>query len=68
MNHSWKGTEALKCESKASYGWADIGDRPHMEDTHICIDNFSEKFGCSPLGNGPWALYGVSGVFLDNLF
>ncbi|XP_057858553.2 probable protein phosphatase 2C 57 [Cryptomeria japonica] len=42
-----------------SGGWADIGVRQNMEDTHVCIDNFADKFGCSSLGDGPWALYGV---------
>ncbi|KAH9318341.1 hypothetical protein KI387_020110, partial [Taxus chinensis] len=42
-----------------SGGWADIGDRQYMEDTHVCFDNFADKFGCSSLGEGPWAFYGV---------
>uniref|UniRef100_A0A0D6QX71 protein-serine/threonine phosphatase n=1 Tax=Araucaria cunninghamii TaxID=56994 RepID=A0A0D6QX71_ARACU len=42
-----------------SGGWADIGDRQSMEDTHVCIDDFADNFGCASLGEGPWALYGV---------
>ncbi|GLJ19865.1 hypothetical protein SUGI_0360070 [Cryptomeria japonica] len=42
-----------------SRGWVDIGDHQYMEDNHICIDNFANKFECSSLGDGPWDLYGV---------
>lgn len=42
-----------------SGGWADIGDRDCMEDTHICIDSFVDKFGFPPIEEGPGAFYGV---------
>lgn len=25
--------------------WSHIGDRPHMEDTHVCISDLAGKFG-----------------------
>eukprot|EP01018_Ginkgo_biloba_P003850 Gb_36566 [translate_table: standard] len=39
--------------------WADIGDRQCMEDTHVCINDFADKFGCAPFGEGPGGFYGV---------
>ncbi|KAK4793047.1 hypothetical protein SAY86_023482 [Trapa natans] len=32
--------------------WSDIGGRNYMEDTHICIGDLAEKFGCSKLLDG----------------
>ncbi|GAV73902.1 PP2C domain-containing protein [Cephalotus follicularis] len=39
--------------------WSDIGGRPYMEDTHVCIGDLSKKFGCKILGEGPISFYGV---------
>ncbi|GAB2300262.1 hypothetical protein Dimus_034297 [Dionaea muscipula] len=39
--------------------WSDIGGRPYMEDTHICIPDMAEKFGCNVLGDGAVSFYGV---------
>lgn len=39
--------------------WSDIGCRPHMEDTHICITDLAEKFGFNLLNNEAVSFYGV---------
>jgi protein phosphatase 2C family protein 2/3 len=40
--------------------WSDIGGRPYMEDTHICISDLAKKFGCSLLSEHAISFYGVS--------
>ncbi|KAL7221838.1 hypothetical protein ACSBR1_023725 [Camellia fascicularis] len=39
--------------------WSDIGDRLHMEDTHICITDLAQNFGCNLLGEEAISFYGV---------
>lgn len=40
---------------------SDIGGREYMEDKHVCIDDLTERFGCSkPLDGGAVSFYGVS--------
>ncbi|CAL5374287.1 unnamed protein product [Camellia sinensis] len=39
--------------------WSDIGDRLHMEDTHICITDLAQNFGCNLLGEEAVSFYGV---------
>ncbi|KAJ8768063.1 hypothetical protein K2173_021003 [Erythroxylum novogranatense] len=39
--------------------WSDIGGRPHMEDTHICINDLANKFGCNILSEEAVSFYGV---------
>lgn len=40
--------------------WSDIGGRPHMEDTHVCIGNLAKTFGYDKLNQEVVSLYGVS--------
>jgi protein phosphatase 2C family protein 2/3 len=40
--------------------WSDIGGRPYMEDTHICISDLAKKFGYSLLSEHAISFYGVS--------
>ncbi|THG21592.1 hypothetical protein TEA_019605 [Camellia sinensis var. sinensis] len=47
--------------------WSDIGDRLHMEDTHICITDLAQNFGCNLLGEEAVSFYGVSSLtFFDH--
>ncbi|KAF3453034.1 hypothetical protein FNV43_RR03467 [Rhamnella rubrinervis] len=39
--------------------WSDIGRRPYMEDTHICIANLAEKFGYNELSKENISFYGI---------
>ncbi|XP_027173701.1 probable protein phosphatase 2C 27 [Coffea eugenioides] len=39
--------------------FSDIGRRPDMEDTHICIEDLAKKFGCQKIGEEAISLYGV---------
>ncbi|KAL4029175.1 hypothetical protein IC575_012399 [Cucumis melo] len=39
--------------------WSDIGKRPYMEDTHVCIHDMAKKFGCSFLNEEAVSFYGV---------
>ncbi|XP_057420549.1 probable protein phosphatase 2C 27 [Lotus japonicus] len=39
--------------------WSDIGGRPYMEDTHICIGDLAKKFGYNVLGEEAISFYGV---------
>ncbi|XP_061990944.1 probable protein phosphatase 2C 27 [Rosa rugosa] len=39
--------------------WSDIGGRPHMEDTHICISDLAKKFGYNVLNDEAISFYGV---------
>ncbi|KAI6682359.1 hypothetical protein NL676_036240 [Syzygium grande] len=39
--------------------WSDIGGRPHMEDTHVCIGNLAKTFGYDKLNQEVVSLYGV---------
>ncbi|KAK6942221.1 PPM-type phosphatase-like domain [Dillenia turbinata] len=39
--------------------WSDIGCRPFMEDTHICIADLAKKFGCNLLNEEAVSFYGV---------
>lgn len=39
--------------------WSDIGCRPHMEDTHVCIGNLAKTFGYDKLNEEVVSLYGV---------
>ncbi|KAK6944410.1 PPM-type phosphatase-like domain [Dillenia turbinata] len=39
--------------------WSDIGCRPYMEDTHICISDLAKKFGCNLLNKEAVSFYGV---------
>lgn len=54
-----------------SGGWADIGFRPSMEDTHVCVDNITLDYGISSFTEGPNAFYAVSSqlhdVYLDSI-
>ncbi|XP_054821255.1 probable protein phosphatase 2C 27 isoform X2 [Prosopis cineraria] len=38
---------------------SDIGARPYMEDTHICIGDLGKKFGCDVLSEEVISFYGV---------
>lgn len=40
--------------------WSDIGKRPYMEDTHVCIQDMAKKFGCSFVNEEAVSFYGVS--------
>lgn len=40
--------------------WSDIGTRPYMEDTHICIGDLAKKFGQNALSQDTISFYGVS--------
>ncbi|KAI4344225.1 hypothetical protein L6164_011475 [Bauhinia variegata] len=39
--------------------WSDIGGRPYMEDTHICIGDLAKKFGFDFLSEEAISFYGV---------
>ncbi|KAJ1435479.1 hypothetical protein SESBI_04990 [Sesbania bispinosa] len=39
--------------------WSDIGGRPYMEDTHICIGDLAKKFGYNVLCEESISFYGV---------
>ncbi|KAG8639392.1 probable protein phosphatase 2C 27 isoform X1 [Manihot esculenta] len=39
--------------------WSDIGGRPYMEDTHICISDLGKKFGYNLLNEESISFYGV---------
>ncbi|XP_028754006.1 probable protein phosphatase 2C 27 [Neltuma alba] len=39
--------------------WSDIGGRPYMEDTHICIGDLGKKFGYDVLSEEVISFYGV---------
>ncbi|XP_027332712.1 probable protein phosphatase 2C 27 isoform X2 [Abrus precatorius] len=39
--------------------WSDIGNRPSMEDTHICIGDLAKKFGNTVLSEEAISFYGV---------
>ncbi|XP_050214186.1 probable protein phosphatase 2C 27 [Mercurialis annua] len=39
--------------------WSDIGCRPYMEDTHICISDLAKNFGYGVLSGESIAFYGV---------
>ncbi|XP_027364379.1 probable protein phosphatase 2C 27 [Abrus precatorius] len=39
--------------------WSDIGKRPHMEDTHICIGDLAKKFNSNVLSEEAVSFYGV---------
>ncbi|XP_065849332.1 probable protein phosphatase 2C 27 [Euphorbia lathyris] len=39
--------------------WSDIGGRPYMEDTHVCITDLAKKFGYDLLRDESVAFYGV---------
>ncbi|CAK7338534.1 unnamed protein product [Dovyalis caffra] len=39
--------------------WSDIGGRPYMEDTHICIGDLAKKFGYNLLSEQAISFYGV---------
>ncbi|KOM32943.1 hypothetical protein LR48_Vigan01g249900 [Vigna angularis] len=39
--------------------WSDIGERPSMEDTHICIGDLAKKFGNNELSEEAISFYGV---------
>lgn len=40
--------------------WSDIGGRPDMEDTHICIPDLTTNFGYAARGEEAISFYGVS--------
>ena len=40
-------------------GWSDIGDEDYMENTHVCINIFADKFLFPPFEEGLGAFYGV---------
>lgn len=43
--------------------WSDIGGRPYMEDTHICIGDLGKKFGHDDVDREEAvSFYGVSHV------
>lgn len=39
--------------------WSDIGGRPYMEDTHICIEDLAKKFGYDVVCDEAISFYGV---------
>ncbi|XP_028760707.1 probable protein phosphatase 2C 27 [Neltuma alba] len=39
--------------------WSDIGDRPYMEDTHICVGDMAKEFGYKVISEGAVSFYGV---------
>ncbi|XP_022143156.1 probable protein phosphatase 2C 27 [Momordica charantia] len=39
--------------------WSDIGKRPYMEDTHVCIHDMAKNFGCTFLNEDAVSFYGV---------
>ncbi|KAK7304746.1 hypothetical protein VNO77_42633 [Canavalia gladiata] len=39
--------------------WSDIGERPYMEDTHICIGDLGKKFNYNILSEEAVSFYGV---------
>ncbi|KAL9314438.1 hypothetical protein ACSQ67_019890 [Phaseolus vulgaris] len=39
--------------------WSDIGERPYMEDTHICIGDLAKKFSYNALSGEAVSFYGV---------
>ncbi|KAF4352260.1 hypothetical protein F8388_004470 [Cannabis sativa] len=39
--------------------WSDIGSRPYMEDTHVCISNLAEKYGFNLLNKEAISFYGL---------
>ncbi|XP_057767901.1 probable protein phosphatase 2C 27 [Salvia miltiorrhiza] len=39
--------------------WSDIGGRPDMEDTHVCIPDLAMNFGCAARGDEAMSFYGV---------
>ncbi|KAJ1440089.1 hypothetical protein SESBI_02326 [Sesbania bispinosa] len=39
--------------------WSDIGERPYMEDTHICIEDLAKKFNYNKLPEEAVSFYGV---------
>lgn len=42
--------------------WSDIGGRPDMEDTHICIPDLAMNFGHDARGDEAISFYGVSSL------
>ncbi|GAU11961.1 hypothetical protein TSUD_195850 [Trifolium subterraneum] len=38
--------------------WSDIGGRPYMEDTHICIGDLAKKFGYNVINDEAISFYG----------
>ncbi|GMI97626.1 hypothetical protein HRI_003431900 [Hibiscus trionum] len=38
--------------------WSDIGGRPYMEDTHICIADLTKNFGCDLVSEEAISFYG----------
>lgn len=42
--------------------WSDIGHRPYMEDTHICIPDLARNFNSKLLGEESISFYGVRKV------
>ncbi|MBA0661525.1 hypothetical protein Goklo_005812 [Gossypium klotzschianum] len=39
--------------------WSDIGGRPYMEDTHLCIADLAKNFGCDLVSEEAISFYGV---------
>ncbi|KAL1547992.1 protein-serine/threonine phosphatase [Salvia divinorum] len=39
--------------------WSDIGGRPYMEDTHVCIPDLAMNFGYASRGEEAMSFYGV---------
>lgn len=39
--------------------WSDIGGRPYMEDTHVCIGDLAKKYGYNVLNEEAISFYGV---------
>jgi hypothetical protein len=44
--------------------WSDIGHRPYMEDTHICIPDLARSFNSKLIGDESVSFYGVSSLFI----
>lgn len=40
--------------------WSDIGERPYMEDTHICIGDLAKNFNYNAHSEDAVSFYGVS--------
>ena len=43
--------------------WSDIGERSHMEDTHICIADMAKKFNYEVFSEEAVSFYGVSHLY-----
>lgn len=47
--------------------WSDIGNRPYMEDAHVCIPNLTQNYGDKLSGKEIVSFYGVSSYFSPSI-